>query len=51
MNPEVRKAIGRPRSYERTAAAYGWPADVSKEDALAKLFALNQERAKKQAVE
>ena len=27
------------------AAAYGWPADISEEDALAKLFALNQERA------
>jgi type II restriction/modification system DNA methylase subunit YeeA len=28
------------------AAAYGWPADISDDDALAKLFALNQERAK-----
>jgi type II restriction/modification system DNA methylase subunit YeeA len=27
------------------AAAYGWPADISDEDALARLFALNQERA------
>ncbi|WFU34065.1 class I SAM-dependent DNA methyltransferase [Bradyrhizobium brasilense] len=27
------------------AAAYGWPADISEEDALARLFALNQERA------
>jgi type II restriction/modification system DNA methylase subunit YeeA len=30
------------------AAAYGWPADISDDDALAKLFALNQERAKAQ---
>jgi hypothetical protein len=28
------------------AAAYGWPADISEDDALAKLFALNQDRAK-----
>lgn len=27
------------------AAAYGWPSDLSDEDVLAKLFALNQERA------
>jgi hypothetical protein len=27
------------------AAAYGWPADISEDDALARLFALNQERA------
>jgi type II restriction/modification system DNA methylase subunit YeeA len=27
------------------AAAYGWPADLSDEDILARLFALNQERA------
>ncbi|MBT9445392.1 MAG: class I SAM-dependent DNA methyltransferase [Hyphomonadaceae bacterium] len=27
------------------AAAYGWPADLSDEDILAKLFTLNQERA------
>jgi len=27
------------------AAAYGWPADLSDEDILASLFALNQERA------
>lgn len=27
------------------AAAYGWPADISEEDALAKLLALNLERA------
>ncbi len=27
------------------AAAYGWPADISEEDALARLFALNQERS------
>ena len=31
------------------AAAYGWPADISDEDALARLFALNQERAAAQA--
>jgi hypothetical protein len=27
------------------AAAYGWPADISEDDALARLFALNQSRA------
>jgi type II restriction/modification system DNA methylase subunit YeeA len=27
------------------ADAYGWPTDISEEDALARLFALNQERA------
>ena len=27
------------------AAAYGWPADISEEDALARLLALNLERA------
>jgi hypothetical protein len=27
------------------AAAYGWPVDISEERALARLFALNQERA------
>jgi type II restriction/modification system DNA methylase subunit YeeA len=27
------------------AAAYGWPADLSEEDALARLLALNLERA------
>ena len=27
------------------AAAYGWPADLADEDILARLFALNQERA------
>jgi hypothetical protein len=27
------------------AAAYGWPADIADDDALARLFALNQERA------
>jgi type II restriction/modification system DNA methylase subunit YeeA len=27
------------------AAAYGWPEDISEDDALARLFALNQERA------
>ncbi|KWV60220.1 DNA methyltransferase [Bradyrhizobium macuxiense] len=27
------------------AAAYNWPTDISEEDALARLFALNQERA------
>jgi len=30
------------------SAAYGWPADISDDDALAKLFALNQARAVKQ---
>ena len=27
------------------AAAYGWPADISEEDALARLLDLNRERA------
>jgi len=27
------------------AAAYGWPADIEDDDVLARLFALNQERA------
>jgi hypothetical protein len=31
------------------AAAYGWPADISEEDALVRLFALNQERAARSA--
>lgn len=31
------------------AAAYGWPADISEEEALARLFALNQKRAAVQA--
>ena len=31
------------------AAAYGWPADLSDDEALARLFALNQERAGAQA--
>ena len=31
------------------AAAYGWPADISEEDALAKLLELNLERAAKEA--
>ena len=30
------------------AAAYGWPADLSEEEALARLLALNLERAAKQ---
>jgi len=30
------------------AAAYGWPADLSDDDVLERLFALNQERAQKQ---
>ena len=30
---------------EAVAAAYGWPADLSDDDILARLFALNQERA------
>src|SRR5208282_4760960 len=30
------------------AAAYGWPADISEEDALARLLALNLERAGRQ---
>ena len=29
------------------AAAYGWPADISDEDALARLLALNLERAER----
>jgi hypothetical protein len=30
------------------AAAYGWPEDIAIEDALARLLALNLERAKAQ---
>ena len=30
------------------AAAYGWPADLSDDQILERLFALNQERAAKQ---
>jgi type II restriction/modification system DNA methylase subunit YeeA len=30
---------------EAVAAAYGWPADITEDDAVARLFALNQERA------
>jgi hypothetical protein len=30
---------------EAVALAYGWPVDISEEDALARLFELNQERA------
>ncbi len=30
---------------EAVAAAYGWPADLSDDEILARLFALNQERA------
>jgi type II restriction/modification system DNA methylase subunit YeeA len=33
---------------DAVAAAYGWPSDISEDDALANLFALNQERAKSQ---
>jgi type II restriction/modification system DNA methylase subunit YeeA len=33
------------------AGAYGWPADISEEDALAKLFELNQARAAAQTVQ
>lgn len=31
---------------DAVAAAYGWPADISTEDALAHLFALNHARAR-----
>ncbi|MFG1297698.1 class I SAM-dependent DNA methyltransferase [Xanthobacter variabilis] len=34
---------------EAVAAAYGWPADLSDDEVLARLFALNQERAAAQA--
>ena len=37
-----------PRGVDR-AAAYGWPQDIATEDALARLLALNLERAKAQA--
>jgi len=33
---------------EAVAAAYGWPADLSDDEILARLFELNQERAAKQ---
>jgi hypothetical protein len=29
-----------------SAAAYGWPADISEEDALARLLALNLDRSR-----
>jgi hypothetical protein len=32
------------------AAAYGWPVDISEDDALARLFALNQSRARTDAI-
>ncbi|MGR7994077.1 class I SAM-dependent DNA methyltransferase [Xanthobacter sp. ZOL 2024] len=34
---------------EAVAAAYGWPSDLSDDEVLARLFALNQERAAAQA--
>jgi type II restriction/modification system DNA methylase subunit YeeA len=34
---------------EAVAAAYGWPADLSDDEILKRLFELNQERAKQQA--
>ncbi|MCL8382045.1 hypothetical protein EJ105_07710 [Xanthobacter aminoxidans] len=34
---------------EAVAAAYGWPADLPDDEVLARLFALNQERAAAQA--
>lgn len=34
---------------EAVAEAYGWPVDLSEDDILARLFALNQERAKAEA--
>ncbi|MCP8897575.1 class I SAM-dependent DNA methyltransferase [Shinella daejeonensis] len=34
---------------EAVAAAYGWPADLSDDEILARLFELNQERAAKQS--
>ncbi len=36
---------------EAVAAAYGWPADLSDEQILERLFHLNQERAKAQALQ
>ena len=33
---------------EAVAAAYGWPADLSDDEVLARLFELNQQRAAKQ---
>ena len=35
---------------EAVAAAYGWPADLSDDEVLRRLFELNQERAAVQAV-
>ena len=34
---------------EAVAEAYGWPVELSEDDILARLFALNQERAKAEA--
>jgi type II restriction/modification system DNA methylase subunit YeeA len=36
---------------EAVAAAYGWPADLADDDILARLLALNQERAAAQAAD
>jgi type II restriction/modification system DNA methylase subunit YeeA len=42
-------AMAHDRLDAAVATAYGWPADLSDEQILEKLFALNQERAAKQA--
>ncbi len=34
---------------EAVATAYGWPADLSDDEVLERLFALNQKRAERQA--
>ncbi len=40
-------AMAHARLDAAVAAAYGWPADLSDEEVLARLFALNQERTAK----
>ena len=38
-------AMAHARLDAAVAAAYGWPADLPDDEVLARLFALNQERA------
>jgi hypothetical protein len=39
------RSSSHPFSGPTVAAAYGWPADIGEEDALARLLDLNRERA------
>jgi len=48
-NQRPRWLADAPDALDRAvAAAYGWPEDISTDDALARLLALNLERAKAQ---